>query len=293
MKLERVDNLTVDDFVDDYLVADKPVIVTDGMKDWAARTRWTPEFFAEHYGDTKVQVYNDLFMLIGIRPLKAYFEHFFNQADEPGATKRRPGYVRWYTRLKDEDRVPWSDQVFADLRDDWSMPYFLPRSGYLLPFCPDNGDIDPNSSPFPARGLFISGKGARTALHKDPWGSDAVLCQIHGRKRFYYYPPDQAPYLTSATGQVVDKDNPDPEKFPDFHKAEPAYVDELLPGEMVYVPHGWFHQFDSLTDSISLTWNFVHMSTWRAFHRYLSGNPSQEELNTISYFVHDIEGRVL
>lgn len=291
MKLDRVSNLTIEEFVSDYMIADKPIVITDGMESWRAKTLWTPEFLAERYGDVKVQVYNDLFMLVGIRPLKVYFEHFFNKDETSGEDKHRPGYVRWYTRLKDEDRVPWADDVFAELAADWSMPYFLPRSGYLLPYCSSTGDIDPNSSPFPARGLFISGRGARTALHKDPWGSDAVLCQMYGRKRFYYFEPDQEPYLTNEEGVAVDLDAPDLEKFPDFEKAKPAFVDELEPGEMVYVPHGWYHQFDTLTDSISLTWNFVHMSTWRSFYKYLASNPSQEELDTISYFVHDIPGR--
>ena len=291
MKLERKSNLTVETVIEGHLKANVPVIVTDAMESWAAKDLWTPEYLEREFGDARVQVYNDLFMLIGVRKLKDYFDRYFGR--EPGeASGRRPGYVRWYTRLSPEDRVPWSDESFERMKDQWTTPYFMPRSAYLLPYCGPDQTIDMNTSPFPARGLFISAKGARTALHEDPWGSDAVLCQIHGWKTLRIYCPDQKPYLTQGR-KAVDLEEPDLEAFPDFPKAKPTYEDELHPGECVFFPHGWFHHVGTESDSISLTWNFVHMSTWHAMFDYLRSDPPEEELKTIEYFLDEIPGRLI
>ena len=286
MRLERKTNLSIAGFTNGYLAANRPVVVADAVTRWPAFGRWTPDFLATTFGDEKVLVYDDLFMLVGMRPLRAYLERYFGEDEvPPGQGARRPTYVRWYTRSKADPRIPWADAAFERLRDDWELPYFAPDSNYILPFCPPDRTISPRDTPFPARALFISARGARTRLHADPWGSDAILCQLHGRKSFVMYPPDQASLLT-AGGKVVDVANPDIEKFPDFAKARPAVEDELAPGEAVFIPAGWYHHFDTLENSISLTWNFVHMSRQPAFTRYLAGRPPQEELDTIQYFLY-------
>ena len=283
VKLDRRASLSVEEFVESYLVANRPVIVTDAMADWRAFGRWTPDFFAETFGDEKVLIYNDLFMLIGVRTLRTYFERHFGNSGTNG-DGRRPSYVRWYARSKDDGRMPWADAVFARLAEDWQLPYFLPQSDYLLPYCPPGATIDPSERPFPARGFFISGAGARTRLHTDPWASDAILCQMHGSKTFVMFDPDQAPLLTQGD-KIVDIADPDRETFPEFDQARPTVEDCLKPGEMLLVPAGWYHHFDTVEDSISLTWNFVHCTAWQRFYGYLINDPPAEDLATVSYFL--------
>jgi hypothetical protein len=41
----------------------------------------------------------------------------------------------------------------------------------------------------------------------------------------------------------------------------------------MYVPHGWFHHVESLTDAISMTWNFVHKTTASAMEAWLREQP--------------------
>jgi hypothetical protein len=287
MNIPRKSNLSKSAFVNDYLRPNQPVIVTDGMDTWRAKHAWTPEYFVNKFGDTDVQVFNDLFMLTRVKKLKDYIETTFGQEGMP---RRKPGYVRWYTRLSAEDRVPWADQSFAELEADWSLPDFLPENDYLLPYCAPNDTISPVNSAFPARGIFISAKGARTRLHIDPWASNAVLFQVYGRKDFVLYAPDQREYLMHGE-DMVDPANPDLDRFPDFPKTEPLYRDTLMPGEMVHIPRGWPHHFDTTTDSISLTWNFVHANSWLPFFDYLTSPPPPAELETIRYFLHDAPGR--
>jgi hypothetical protein len=287
----RVKNLTVDTFVSEYLQKNRPVIVTDAMRHWAALREWTPGQLANRFGDEQVQVYGDLFRLIGITSLSEYLAKYFGRSVTSGDARGSfVPYVRWYSHLVDDDRVPWADEVFKQIKDDWGRPSFFPSNSFVLPHCDASDTIDPSRDWFPARGLFISAKGARTRLHADPWASDALLCQVYGQKDFVMYDPSQAPYLTKG-GKSVDVEAPDLQMFPDFPQAREILRDTLQPGEILLVPAGWYHHFKSTSDSISLTWNFVHECRLPEFMSYLAAGPQENELKQLAYAYAGAPGR--
>jgi hypothetical protein len=281
--VQRVTQLGADVFLSDYLLKNQPVIISDAMRDWAAPKKWTPEFLAARFGNEQVQVYGDLFRLMKISSLSEYLNRYFGRGTSRDAhLADSVPYVRWYSHLVADERVPWSDDVFGQVKGDWSRPYFFPADSFVLPYCGPTESIDPSLDWFPARGLFISARGGRTRLHADPWCSDALLCQIYGEKEFVMYDPAQGPYLSKGS-RSVDVEAPDLQEFPDFPRARVAARDVLRPGEVLLVPAGWFHHFKSTTDSISLTWNFVHLSRLREFLAYLAGGPSATELKQLAY----------
>ena len=288
--LPRITQLAPEEFLSKYLLKNQPIIISDAMRNWAAATKWTPQYFTERFGNEQVQVYGDLFRLMKITSLSDYLRKYFKQKRaDVGSTPAVP-YVRWYSHLLGDERVPWADEVFRQLEDDWSRPYFFPAHSYVLPYCAPRDKIDPSRNWFPARGLFISGQGARTRLHADPWCSDALLCQMYGQKDFVMYDPGQAKYLTNGS-RSVDVDAPDLTAFPDFPQARPFVCDVLRPGEMLLVPAGWFHHFKSTTDSISLTWNFVHQRRLPDFLSYLAAGPPETELKQLHYAYFESPGR--
>ena len=282
-RVSRLTDLTVDAFISEYLRRNRPVIVAGAMRNWKALERWKPDYLAKYFGNERVQVYGDLFRLTDITTLSQYLTRHFgrNVSTESRGAGATP-YVRWYCHLADDERVPWADEAFAKLSDDWARPAFFPSDSFVLPFCAPSDSIDPARDWFPARGLFISGEGARTRLHADPWCSDALLCQIYGRKDFVMYDPSQAPYLTNGE-RSVDVEAPDQQAFPDFPRARATVRDTLEPGEILLVPAGWYHHFKSASDSISLTWNFVHLSRLGDFLSYLGRGPTDNELKQLSY----------
>lgn len=286
--VQRVADLSVENFISEYLQKNRPVIVTDAMSGWKALERWTPEHLTQRFGDERVQIYGDLFRLADIKPLREYFLRYFGKKDF--RTAGSAPYVRWYCHLVSDNRVPWADDVFACLAEDWHRPSFFPSNSFLLPFCSASETIDPTLDWFPARGLFISARGARTRLHADPWASDALLCQVYGEKDFVMYDPMQGPYLTKD-GRSVDVEAPDLKVFPDFPKARIAFRDTLRPGEIVLVPAGWYHHFNSVSDSISLTWNFVHRSRLDEFLSYLGAGPNENERKQLAYAYSESPGR--
>ncbi|MBZ5723084.1 MAG: cupin-like domain-containing protein [Acidobacteriia bacterium] len=289
--LARVTKVTVETFVSEYLRKNQPVIVTDAMRDWEALKRWTPDHLSKRFGHEQVQVYGDLFRLVGITSLSEYLTKYFGRSGTlaEGAPNFVP-YVRWYSHLVADDRVPWADEVFQQIGDDWGRPYFFPSNSFVLPHCAPSDSIDPSRDWFPARGLFISAKGARTRLHADPWSSDALLCQAYGVKDFVMYDPAQAPYLTKG-GRSVDVEAPDLQVFPDFPRARETARDKLQPGEILLVPAGWYHHFKSTSDSISLTWNFVHLCRLREFLSYLAAGPPETELKQLAFAYFGSPGR--
>lgn len=301
MKLDRIRGVCVNEFIARQIRARQPVIVTDAMDSWRALTQWTPEYFARVHGQWKVPVYGAYFDLRTIMRLGDYVSTYMGE--EPAPELR---YVRWFTLhqpVPNAGRFPWADEMFRLLRQDWAHPYFLPTSSYLFPFCSPEHTLDvPSDTTVPSKALYLSCAGAATNLHVDYWGSDAVLCQVYGQKAITMYAPDQADLMmgsargvmkgTSGGRRMVDIRNPDLTSFPDFPKATPVFEDMLNPGEIVYIPSGWLHHVDTVSHSITLTWNFVHMASWRTWYRFLMSNPPESELNDIDYVLYDDPNRL-
>ena len=93
-----------------------------------------------------------------------------------------------------------------------------------------------------------------TPLHCD--FDDNIFAQIWGSKRIFLAPPhhDVFLYVREASpllfGSPVDPEAPDYERFPLARQA--ALVEIIVePGDMLYVPAGWYHQVRALTFSLS------------------------------------------
>lgn len=263
--IDRREKFDPADFLRHHLAPRTPVVVTDAAADWSL-WRSADELRAE-LGHHLVQIYNDLFDLTGVTPLQSYLQDYFGRQQQSAAGAALP-YVRWYTQLKEVDFV-WADEAFAGFADRWHMPYFLPPADYLLPGTAPARAVSPARDPFPGRGLFISCRGASTRRHHDPWASDAILCQILGHKQISFYGP-----VKQSAGEKLDLESNPPS----------AAQLELAPGEVLYIPRGTLHSALSLTDSVSLTWNFVHRSTWPDFFQHLASPAATSEMPVLRYF---------
>lgn len=259
LPIERRNKLSIQEFMREFLKKNVPVIVTDAMSDWAILEKWSSKNIVENFGIFEVQVYDDLFNLIDITTLKDYIDTYFNKDNE--SRSEFVPYIRWYSTFKNLDFV-WADSFFETIKHDWKRPYFLPSEDYIIPFRSRN--VNPTEDLFPARGIFISAKGAKTSYHIDPWCSDAILCQVIGSKKVVLYDPLQS---SLESPEIT------------------VYEDILQSGEILLIPHSWPHLVYTLTDSVSITWNFVHISTIKSFVQYLINSPPKEELEVIKYFV--------
>ncbi len=102
--------------------------------------------------------------------------------------------------------------------------------------------------------FWLGPAGTVTPLHCDY--DDNIFAQIWGTKRIFLAPPhhDEFLYPREANailfGSPFDPEAPDFEKFP---LARQATMIECIvnPGDLLYVPAGWYHQVRALTFSLS------------------------------------------
>lgn len=102
--------------------------------------------------------------------------------------------------------------------------------------------------------IWLGPAGTVTPLHCD--FTDNLFAQIWGRKRFRLYPPHHKPFLytwqvnRALFGAKFDPEAPDYGKHPLARQAQEVQC-ELQPGELLFLPSGWFHHVRSLEFSLS------------------------------------------
>jgi Cupin-like domain len=98
------------------------------------------------------------------------------------------------------------------------------------------------------------GNAITTPTHLDEWNN--MGCVVGGRRRFTLFPPEQIGNLyigpldfapTGAPMSLVQLHAPDFTRFPRFRAALAAAVSaELGPGDVIFIPHLWWHHVASL-----------------------------------------------
>lgn len=129
-------------------------------------------------------------------------------------------------------------ETYADLRRDALVPTWLGILDYVR-----------------ATNLWLGAKGCVTPLHFD--GSHGFLLQVQGRKRVTLFSPDQRRFLYPAVGtprshlSLVNLREPDTTKFPLFEQARAQHF-TIEPGDVLYLPPGWWHEVESLDTAVSI-----------------------------------------
>jgi histone arginine demethylase JMJD6 len=126
-------------------------------------------------------------------------------------------------------------------------------SDYLLPGLPN----------FKLRNITglkmnMGGKGSRFPfLHYDDLWTQTFITQVHGRKAWLLYRPDQTPYMYPSAAEenvsaIPMEEDVDLGTFPLFAKAEPT----------LYGAPGWWHTTLALTPSIAVVLSTANGAIW-------------------------------
>jgi ribosomal protein L16 Arg81 hydroxylase len=232
--VDRRAELSLREFRKEYLYPGRPVVITDAIESWPARSRWSLDYFKTRYADTRVTICR----LAGERYQPSDTERItlsaFIDRIKTNTFDAYPYYVRddWQIFLTHKELL--SDYQVPKHFFDWFV--FLP--GFMKLIYPR---------------IFIGPKGAITPLHMDIWETHAWLAQLVGRKRWILFSPDQRELLYDCS---VQPQNPDFERFPLFRKAKPVEC-TIGPGDLIFVPGGWAHEVVSLDATISITHNYM------------------------------------
>jgi hypothetical protein len=212
------------------------VIVSGMLAGWPA-LGWTPDNLKSRIGDAEV-------------------EYQGGRAANPGFEEAMPSHVR---------RGPFSafiDQITAPGagNDVYMTAYNASRNAAALaPLAADLGPLDAFVTPTGGAldGMpWIGPAGTFTPLHHDL--TNNLIVQVVGRKRLRLAPPSETAKLANERGVYSDvRDLEDPKldlaRFPRLKDIR-LYEVVLEPGEILFVPVGWWHQVRALDFSVTLTY---------------------------------------
>jgi hypothetical protein len=239
--IERRHQLPYADFERDYLRPRIPVILTGSLTGWDATSKWSPEFFQRQYGSLPVNVGGR------VLPMSEFIDLVLASSPAKPAPYLKDAVVRQMSPQLVKDIEPFVDYCFPN----WLRGRYLIRSiNDLL----NLAEVE----------LFLGGEGARLGeLHCDYVHTHTVLCQVFGRKEFTLFAPSDTPWLYADGNQSALKnvDEVDLEKYPLFSRATPIrFIQE--PGEIVFLPSGWWHTTRLVTASIAVGVNFANATNW-------------------------------
>ena len=225
-------------FLDDFYSQNRPCIIEGAMDDWPALTKWTGDYLKARCGDRIVEVQanrnSDANYEINQTKLKKEmtFGEFVDIVESGVQTND------WYITANN------SGKNKEALRPLWDDVVIFPD--YLRA---DN----PNDNGF----FWYGPAGTVTPLHHDL--TNNFMAQVRGRKRIKLIAPyDSADvYNNRHCYSPVDPEQPDAARFPKFANVNVIDV-EIGPGELFFLPVGWWHHVRGLEISITMTFtNFV------------------------------------
>jgi hypothetical protein len=253
VEIDRRHKLSYVDFVHEYLLPGKPVILSGALDGWMAVDKWSPEYFKTKYGSMKLSIDGKDYSMA----------EFIDRVNSSNLANPAP-YLR--------NAVV--DELLPDL-----LPDIEPLPRYFFPNWLDGRFSHPlrsrlhNGSPE----LYIGGSGAKFPfLHFDSYHTHAFLAQVYGIKEYTTFSADQTPFIYVSPKQynaseIPDLENPDFEKFPLFANAVPMRF-QLHPGEILFIPGGLWHTAKMLTPSISISVNRANKSNWSQLTRDIYRN---------------------
>ncbi|GAB3913240.1 cupin-like domain-containing protein [Mucilaginibacter boryungensis] len=228
--IDRVDHITKDDFVKNYLEPRKPLVIRKATESWPALQKWTFDYLKEVVGDKTVPLY-DSSKADPSKPINAAASEM-KFADYIDLIQSQPTDLRIF--LFDPIKQA------PGLLDDYRSPTDL-MGGFL--------DKYPN--------MFFGGAGSVTFLHYDIDLAHIFHTHFNGRKHVILFDNKwserlyKIPYATYAL-EDYDIEQPDFEKFPALNGVEGQEI-ILEHGDTLFMPTGYWHWMKYLDGSFSIS----------------------------------------
>ncbi|KAM7361972.1 bifunctional arginine demethylase and lysyl-hydroxylase psr-1 [Cochliomyia hominivorax] len=186
--IERVRDITPQEFAQYYAYSARPVIVEDATKNWTALEKFDYWYFREVYNNAKrKQKILDCQFL----PYKTGFHDLFEALDMP---RER---VDYFSDTEAEmEQQPWyfgwsncNPETAEEFRRHYGRPYFLPETS-------ENNAVD---------WFFIGTAGLGAHMHIDNVRLPSWQAQLSGSKRWLLAPPPECYFQCKSFDAVVKK----------------------------------------------------------------------------------------
>ncbi|KAF8519376.1 Clavaminate synthase-like protein [Hysterangium stoloniferum] len=260
-------------FLQDHLQDNKPCLICPNLiSEWPAISLWTEtrdasfsgsevslrwDYLLEHYGDEIVTVAK-----CGSRSFSDQERTEHPLREVIGLWKSGLGkdlYVKdWHLAKSEHQKGKPPFYETPDIfRDDW-MNAFWEQEG--------KDDF---------RFVYMGPAGTFTPLHRDVYTSYSWSTNVTGVKLWHLFPPTVSHHLRRypdrTTSEIVyDVRDVDLRTFKGFEKAlQEILVVEQPPGWTIFVPSGWYHQVENLTDTVSINHNWCNINNLPSIYKSL------------------------
>jgi hypothetical protein len=230
MTLETItylQDLNMVDFDKNYVKAKKPVILSNFISNSDAFKNWNYDYFRKEAGNKLVAVHGS--------------EH----AHPDYVTSPAESEMTFSNYLDLIEEGPSELRLFL-----FNLLVYKPKLRKALQVTPPMKGFLTN---FPL--LFFGGEGASVRYHYDIDMSHVFLSQFEGEKKIYLFPNNQSVFLYKLPFNfhgLVDLRNPDYEKYPAL-KLLKGWECTLKPGETLYIPSGYWHYIQYLSQGYSVS----------------------------------------
>lgn len=228
-EVERVSEITSNDFQKFYVKPQKPVVIENITKDWPAFEKWNFDYIKKIAGDKIVPLYNN-------EPVD-----YSKKVNEPVAKMKMSEYVDLLQQGPCDLRIFLYNLLkqVPELQKDFQYPDLGLKLFKSLPM------------------LFFGGEGSNVFMHYDIDLANILHFHFAGQKQCILVSPEQSKYMYKIPYSVIcrediDFDFPDFDKWPALRHLKPMSA-HLKHGEMLYMPEGWWHYMKYLTPGFSVS----------------------------------------
>ena len=262
-------SLDVDTFIRDYEAHNIPLVIKGGARHWPALTKWTADYLTDVCSSAEFRATSATAPEAVSFTMDEYFDYSRQIREEV------PLYLFERQFLKN---VP-------QLANDFSIPVYFDSSTTpgtdLFRVLGDTARPD-------YRWLVAGPKRSGSIFHIDPNQTNAWNVSITGRKKWIFYPPHVCPPGVVASDDGGDVTVPlstgewlltfwtyhlEARRDPDLSRRPVEVI--AYPGDVVFVPHNWWHMVINLDECIAITQNYVSTSNLSDCLRFLREKTDQ------------------
>lgn len=243
--IPKIHKPSKEEFTKKCMEPGKACIITGMMDDWKAMTNWRFEQF-QHDPRIADGVY------VGQRTTPVALTSYVKYLKERAANETAP----WVIFMSDVF------DLYPELRRDYSVPDFFSEKDDFLTSLEDDLRLD-------WRWIIMAAKRSGSGWHCDPANTTGWLALVQGAKLWGMYPPSifQIPGVKNNNYRKRDYDMED--AFYWWIYTRPYLKSNLplecvqKPGDIVFIPSGWWHAVLNLEDTVSVTQNFCNKYSFR------------------------------
>lgn len=231
---------------------EKPVVFRDALSSWGCST-WTLSDWAARTQDVPLK------FRVGVKA-ETGGPQWETEGARVSATIQQ--FTQWTSGCSDQQ----SDLASVDSLTHFAYSSYNYMAKVFQDFPSITESVDWSVFGFPGRKgndstMWLGSEGSNTPCHQDTYGYNLVA-QLIGKKSWTMFPardsaclyPTRIPFEESSIFSLVNLREVDFVKFPKLESARPYYV-VLEPGDVLVVPHRWWHYVSCLTTALSInTW---------------------------------------